>query len=663
MRAALVLALLMAAVRPAEAQRPLPDLTLEELMRLDAGGVFGASDRLQPVTEAPASVSFITADDIARYGYRTLAEILRGVRGIYVTDDRNFSFLGIRGFGKPGDYNSRILLLVNGHRVNDNVFGQAAIGAEFGIDPALFERVEIIRGPASSLYGDSAFFAVVNVITQSASSLHGASVALEGGSLGRGLVRVTGAHHFAPGVDAVASGTYERTSGVDRLYFPAFDSLATNAGIAEGLDGQHLGQLYGQLVVGHATLTGAYGTRQKTIPTASFGAVFNEQEFREETTDRHGLVDVVYRRSFGVNHVTLRGSYDRFSVDGTYPLADDTGKARLGVFRNVVLGSRWTAGAKLTRVLRGRQTITAGAETIDNVHADQRTDVVDSSEVLLDLPRSSAQSAVYLQDEIKLGRWIIVNGGLRYDRYEAFSKVTPRAALVVMPSAGQSFKYLYGQAFRAPNTYELNAVYFGQATADLRPETIGTHELVWEQYTRDWLRTSVSTYWYQGDGLITLIADPPTFTGTTYINGGHVRAKGLELEAQMRLGAGVSGQVSYALQRAEDRETRTRLVNSPANLVSARMSGPGPWMRSTVSFELLILSHRHTLAGVTLPVATTVGVSMAVPIGRAVELVGNARNLFNLKYSDPVSADHRQDSIAQNGRTLNAGLRWKIGAK
>ncbi len=69
------------------------------------------------------------------------------VRGMYVTDDRNFSYVGIRGFGKPGDYNSRILLLINGHRVNDNIFGQAEIGPEFGLDPAMFDRVEIIRGP------------------------------------------------------------------------------------------------------------------------------------------------------------------------------------------------------------------------------------------------------------------------------------------------------------------------------------------------------------------------------------------------------------------------------------------------------------------------------------------------------------------------------------
>jgi outer membrane receptor for ferrienterochelin and colicins len=146
---AIVLVLILAVSSSAWAQAPLRDLSVEDLMTLDAGQVFGASERLQPVIEAPASVSFITAKEIERFGYRTLADILRSVRGIYVTEDRNFSFIGTRGFARLGDYNSRILLLVNGHRVNDNVFGQAEIGAEFGMDPAMFERVEIIRGPAS----------------------------------------------------------------------------------------------------------------------------------------------------------------------------------------------------------------------------------------------------------------------------------------------------------------------------------------------------------------------------------------------------------------------------------------------------------------------------------------------------------------------------------
>src|SRR5215207_3702052 len=88
---AIALVLVAATVSSAAAQSSLRDLSLEDLMRLDAGQVFGASERLQPVTEAPASVSFITAQEIARYGYRTLADILRGVRGMHVTNDRNYS--------------------------------------------------------------------------------------------------------------------------------------------------------------------------------------------------------------------------------------------------------------------------------------------------------------------------------------------------------------------------------------------------------------------------------------------------------------------------------------------------------------------------------------------------------------------------------------------
>src|SRR6185436_14405745 len=180
--AALVVTLALAG--SASAQVRLPELSLEQLMRLDAGQVFGASARLQPSIEAPASVSFITAEEIKRYGYRTLADILSAVRGMYIVDDRNYSVISTRGFALPGDYNSRVLLLVNGHRVNDNVFGQAEIGAEFGLDPAMFERVEIIRGPGSALYGDSAFFVVVNVMTRTGGSLGGGSIAVEAGTLG-----------------------------------------------------------------------------------------------------------------------------------------------------------------------------------------------------------------------------------------------------------------------------------------------------------------------------------------------------------------------------------------------------------------------------------------------------------------------------------------------
>ena len=310
-----IILVIIAAMSPssAGAQTPLRDLTLEELMSLDAGMVFGASERLQPVTEAPASVSFITAEEIAGFGYRSLADILRSVRGMFVTDDRNFSYVGTRGFARPGDYNSRILLLINGHRVNDNIFGQAEIGPEFGLDPAMFERVEIIRGPASSLYGDSAFFAVVNVITR----IRRVARRRFGHAGGRHAGGAAGAGQrgrlLANGADVAVSGTFARSDGVRRLYFPAFDTAATNHGVAEGLDGEGVRQLYGRLTFKGLDVTGAYGSRQRDVPTASLDTVFNEQVWRLETTDRHTLVDAQYGRSFRGTRLTFRGSYDQFS--------------------------------------------------------------------------------------------------------------------------------------------------------------------------------------------------------------------------------------------------------------------------------------------------------------------------------------------------------------
>jgi outer membrane receptor for ferrienterochelin and colicins len=145
------------------------DLTkfgIEDLMKIEVATVVSASKYKQKVTEAPSSVSIITSDEIKQYGYRTLADILRSLRGFFVTSDRNYNYIGARGFSRPGDYNTRFLILLDGHRLNDNIYDQAYIGTEFIIDVDLIDRVEIIRGPSSSLYGTNAFFGVINVITK-----------------------------------------------------------------------------------------------------------------------------------------------------------------------------------------------------------------------------------------------------------------------------------------------------------------------------------------------------------------------------------------------------------------------------------------------------------------------------------------------------------------
>ena len=135
------------------AQTPddLTQKSLEDLMNVEVASVYSASKYSQKVTEAPSSVSIVTSEQIQLHGYRTLAEILSSVRGFYVSNDRNYTYVGVRGFARPGDYNTRILLMIDGHRINDNVYDQALLGRELPIEVDLIERVEIVRGPSSSL--------------------------------------------------------------------------------------------------------------------------------------------------------------------------------------------------------------------------------------------------------------------------------------------------------------------------------------------------------------------------------------------------------------------------------------------------------------------------------------------------------------------------------
>ena len=266
------------------------------------------------------------------------------------------------------------------------------------------------------------------MITKTGASLAGGTVALEAGTLNSQLVRAAVGHRLSNGVDFALAGTFERSDGVERLYFPVFDTPATNNGVAQGLDGQGVRQFYGHLSYQDLTVTGAYGSRQRDVPTASFGTLFNQQDSREETTDRHTLLDADFGRSWSGARVTFRASYDRFSYDGIYPLPGELDGSPPLVVRQGVVGTRWSAGTGVTRAFRGSQTVRAGVEFIDNMRQDQTASYIDPPMSLLDSRRSSTQRAAYVEDEIKLARRFIVNAGLRYDGYGAFQRVTPRAA-------------------------------------------------------------------------------------------------------------------------------------------------------------------------------------------------------------------------------------------
>ena len=200
---------LVVAARALEAQQ----LSLDSLL---AQPVQSAAKYTQTMTEAAAAVTIITADDIRRYGYRTLEDILRRVPDLYTSYDRNYTYLGVRGFSRPTDYNDRVLLLVNGHTTNEAVNGSAGLGTEQVLDPDAIERVEVVQGPGSALYGTGAMFASINIVTKDGTALDGVRVAAGGGSLGTVQGAAAAGGVLGRDLNVGLAGQWTYTAGADQ---------------------------------------------------------------------------------------------------------------------------------------------------------------------------------------------------------------------------------------------------------------------------------------------------------------------------------------------------------------------------------------------------------------------------------------------------------------
>ena len=639
------------------AQQPQDDLStksIEDLMNIEVASVYSASKYSQKVTEAPSSVSIVTAEQIQRYGYRTMGEILSSVRGFYVTSDRNYTYVGVRGFARPGDYNTRILLLVDGHRLNDNIYDQGFLGRELPVDVDLIERVEIVRGPSSSLYGTNAFFAVVNVITKRGGDVDGIEVSTEVASFGSYQGRLTYGKKLSNNFEILLSGTHYDSRGQRELYIKEFDTPATNNGVAVNADDERATNFVANLSFKEFTLHGTYGERKKGIPTGAFGTLFNDN--RTHTIDRRGFIDLKYDHTFS-NQLNLvaRASYDSYAYKGDYIYdysEDET--PLLAVNKDTLQGRWWTGEFQLTKTIR-KHRLTAGTEYRDNVRQNQGNFDLGSEETpYLDLQQTSRNVAVFVQDEFRIGENVTLTAGARYDRHSDFGgTIKPRLALIYHPVATATVKLLYGEAFRAPNNYEL---YYGsgdQFTTNvaLKPETISTTELVFEKYLGNHVRLSASGYVYRIKGLISQTADAEG--KITFSNQEEVAARGLELELESKLAGGFEGSVGYTLQQTRNQETKLELSNSPRHLAKFNIIAPLLKRKLFAAFQFQFASPKGTLNGSDLPASYVSNFTLSSPkLAKGLGVSFGAYNLFNHKYSDPGSEEHLQNAIEQNGRNL-----------
>lgn len=642
--------------------RDLAELNLEELMKIEVRAVYGASKFLQKVTEAPSSVTIITAEEIRRYGYRTLADVLRSVAGFYVTYDRNYSYVGVRGFGRPGDYNGRILVLVDGHRMNDNIYDSGFVATEFGLDVDLIERVEVIRGPSSSLYGTNAFFAVINVITKQAERVRGLEISAERMSFDTYKGRLSYGRQFAKGLNLLVSGSFYDAAGPRQLFFEEFADPATNHGIAQQLDDDQYGSLFANLRLKDVSVQSLFHSRKKGIPTASFGTVFNDP--RTRTKDERNYVDLKYARNVG-QHWSLNGRvyYDRYFYKGTYVYdysEDET--PFLVATRDYARGEWWGVEAQASSMALNKHRITGGFEYRDNFKQAQGVYDSDPFVEYLKIRRSSDIQAFFIQDEFVIRSNLRVNLGVRHDHYDTFGGTTnPRLALIYSPLNKTTFKALYGQAFRAPNMFEL--FYYGagnKPNPHLRPEKINMAEVVWEQYLGDHVRLSASGYYYNLNNLINQEADPAD--GLIFYNNiDRVKATGLELELETKLPVGLEGRISYAVQQARSRLTNDVLSNSPKHLGKLNLTTPLIKNKLFVGFEGQYTSRRRTALGGEAKSFFISNVNLlAGQLAKRLDVSFGVYNVFNQRYGDPGSEEHRQNVIWQDGRTYRVKLTYRF---
>jgi outer membrane receptor protein involved in Fe transport len=650
------------AALPARAQ-DLTALSLDQLMNLD---VVTASRFTQKVSEAPSSVSVVTADDIRIFGYRTVADVLRSLRGVYVSDDRNYSYIGTRGSGRPGDYNSRVLVLIDGQRLNDNVYSQGSVGNEFPIDLDLIERIEYVPGPGSAVYGSNAFFGVLNIITRKARSLDGVTTTLVAGSQDTAGARLTASRRFSNGGDLLISLSGQNSRGKDR-YFPEYDSADSNRGVAVGLDYERSQRFFAKYTFEELTLEAYFGSRTKGIPTAAFGQQFNDP--RSQSVDRYAAATAGFQHDLSAT-LSLNAALNvsQYVYKGDYAYGTDAASLN----RDASASTTVAGEIRLLDKSIKNHRLAYGIEVFDDTQRRLQNYNVDPYLSVLDVSRPRRGYALYLQDEIRLADTLLLNAGVRHDHdSEGVSVNNPRLGLIYQVTPDLTTKLLYGSAFRSPNAFEsyyVTDVSRYKSGPALHPERIKTYEFVTEYFPRRDFRSSVSLFRYKLANLISLAADPADQL-LYYANAGSASARGVELETELLPADGSRFKGSASFQFARNDQTGERLTNSPTQLLKLNYSRPVWQGDARAALEVQYTGRRTTVVGGAVGgFAVTNFTLSGIRFGQNVELSASIYNLLNKNFADPPSDEHFDNSvpvrflqgIRQDGRVGRLTLSYRF---
>lgn len=615
------------------------NLPLEQLIEMEISTV---SRFPQKKLDAPAAVTVITSSDIKDYGYRTLADVLRSVRGVYITYDRSYDFFGARGFSRSGDFNSRLLLMIDGHRVNDVLYDTAYIGTDGLVDMENIARIEFVPGSGSALYGNNAFFGVMNVITKNGKDTQGGEVKGGFGSYGQDREKATLGYRFENGADALLSASRQRIDGQKSL---SFNQMAT-PGVAPftsyNLDSDSTDRVLGKFSYNGFELEGVYSNRNKSLPTASYGVDLNMPEYYN---DINKFIEARYEKAVN-DRLTASAKlfWGAYNFNGGYYYG--------GIQNRDEHHSQWW-GTEFKALLNlDAHKLALGGEYQDNFL--QHMTNYDPTFVWFDINNHSNREGLYVQDEFTLNPQLLFNAGARYDHYSNFGGTTnPRVGVNYKPWSDTAFKLIYGTAYRAPN--------LGVRTPGLKPERIKSWEAIAEYQTSRNLRLTATSFYNDVTDLISKTVPDPNIQGAFLTaNSQRVTMQGVELESEYRWNNSTRLRGSYAYAYAKDMIEGSWLVNSPKNLVKLNLSSPLWHDQLHAGTELQYVGERKGKVGMA-PGYTLVNLTLtAAKIVPGLEISGSLYNLLNKNYTSVAGVEMDINQVPQDGRNFRVNLSYRF---
>lgn len=515
---------------------------------------------------APASISIITQEDLAKRPVYDLADALQNTAGIHINSSSAYGREEIKIRGLDSDYT---LILVNGRRINSRDALTSGYSNDFDLSSiplAAVDRIEVVRGPMSSLYGADALGGVVNIILKKPSDQfetalnYSYEIPTEGDD---------GAIHKA---SAYLSGSLIENKllanlvveGINQQAWRSEQSTYKNTDAAEKRKGLSILSNLSWLIDDHQTLdidfTHRTDDRKAQWNNSGISFPTNIQEM-----DRSS-VGLTYSANWNEINSRLRYYYERVDLMDDAELMTSLAKKTGDVQQ-----TNHTIDGQLSRALGDQHLMTGGAEF-------RKTEL--SHNQNLNGAVALDQTAFYLQDEWKLDRLSLTLGG-RYDDYESFgSEFSPRFYSVYQVTDQFNLKGGIGKSFKAPSISQSDPTYAILAcrgmcrvvgNPDLQPETAVSYEFggVYENnrfyaslmyFDNDIKNMIVSDSWKPGIGY-----RPPVMT---YTNIHAAKVKGVEFESQYHVNDNLGVKLNYTYSDGKNKDTDQELDYSPRHIAN-----------------------------------------------------------------------------------------------